>query len=74
MNPVVARKANRQEILNLIQSIPKPSPSMVNLACHFTFADLADRVVAKEFLSHLFIGGVLLDSFFGDWPKSASTL
>jgi hypothetical protein len=43
---MVALKANRQEKLNLIQPIPKPSSPMVNLARHLALANLADRRVA----------------------------
>jgi len=45
MDFVMALEANRQEELNLIQPIPKPSSPMVNLACHLTLADLADWIV-----------------------------
>jgi hypothetical protein len=45
MDFVMALEANRQEKLNLIQPIAKPSSPMVDLACHLAFADLADWVV-----------------------------
>jgi hypothetical protein len=45
MDFVMALEANRQEKLNLIQPIPKPSSPMVNLARHLASAHLADWVV-----------------------------
>jgi hypothetical protein len=45
MNFVMALEAHRQEELNLIQPIAKPSSPMVNLARHLASAHLADWVV-----------------------------
>jgi hypothetical protein len=45
MDFVMTFKANRQEKLNLIEPIPKPSSPMVNLACHLVLANLAYRIV-----------------------------
>jgi hypothetical protein len=45
MDFVMALEANRQEELNLIQPIAKPSSPMVNLARHLASAHLADWVV-----------------------------
>jgi hypothetical protein len=45
MDLMMALEANRQEKLNLIEPIPKPSSPMVNLACHLASAYLADWVV-----------------------------
>jgi hypothetical protein len=45
MDLMMALKANRQEKLYLVEPVPKPSSSMVNLACHLTAAHLADWVV-----------------------------
>jgi hypothetical protein len=45
MDFVMALEANRQEKLNLIQPIPKPSSPMVNLACHLATAHLAYWIV-----------------------------
>jgi hypothetical protein len=45
MDFVMALEANRQEKLNLIQPIPKPTSPMVNLARHLASAHLADWVV-----------------------------
>jgi hypothetical protein len=45
MNLMMALKAHRQEKLYLVESIPKPSSPMVNLACHLATANLADWIV-----------------------------
>jgi len=45
MDLMMALEAHRQEKLNLIQPISKPSSPMVNLARHFALANLAYRVV-----------------------------
>jgi hypothetical protein len=45
MDLMMALKANRQEKLNLIEPIPKPSSPMMNLARHLTSAHLADWIV-----------------------------
>ena len=41
----MAFKTYRQEELNLIEPVPKPSSPMVDLACHLASAHLADWVV-----------------------------
>jgi len=45
MDLMMALEAHRQEELNFIEPIPKPSSPMVNLACHLTLAYLADWIV-----------------------------
>jgi hypothetical protein len=45
MDLMMTLKAHRQEELNLIEPIPKPSPPMMNLARHLALAYLADWVV-----------------------------
>jgi hypothetical protein len=45
MDFVMALKAHRQEKLNLVQPITKPSSPMVNLTRHLASAHLADWVV-----------------------------
>jgi hypothetical protein len=45
MDFVVALEANSQEKLHLIESIPKPSSPMVNLARHLALAYLAYWIV-----------------------------
>jgi hypothetical protein len=45
MDFVMALKTNRQEEFYLVESIPKPSSPMVNLACHLALAHLADWIV-----------------------------
>jgi hypothetical protein len=66
MDSMMALKTHRQEKLNLIQPIAKPSSPMVNLACHLAPAHLADWIVAEELLSHIFIDFVLAFSFGRD--------
>ena len=66
MDFVMALEAHRQEELNLIQPIPKPSSPMVNLARHLAPAHLADWIVAEELLSHITIDFVLAFSFGRD--------
>ena len=66
MDSMMALEAHRQEKLNLIQPIAKPSPPMVNLARHLASADLADWIVAEELLSHITIDFVLALSFGRD--------
>jgi len=45
MDLMMALEAHRQEKLYLVEPIPKPSPPMVNLACHLATAHLADWIV-----------------------------
>jgi hypothetical protein len=45
MDFVMALEARRQEKLYLVESIPKPSSPMVNLARNLASAHLADWVV-----------------------------
>ena len=59
MDSMMALEAHRQEKLNLIEPIAKPSPPMVNLARHLAPAYLADWIVAEELLSHITIDLVL---------------
>ena len=59
MDFVMALETNRQEELNLIKPIPKPSPPMVDLARHLTPAYLADWIVAEELLPYITIDFVL---------------
>jgi len=42
---MMAIKAYGQEKLGLVQSIAKPTPAVMNLACHLATAYLAYRVV-----------------------------
>ena len=66
MDSMMALKTHRQEELNLIQPIAKPSSPMVNLACHLAPAHLADWIVAEELLSHITIDFVLAFSLGRD--------
>jgi hypothetical protein len=59
---MMALKANRQEKLYLVESIPEPPSPMVNLARHLALANLADWRVAQKLLSHIRIDLVLLSS------------
>jgi hypothetical protein len=59
MDSMMALETHRQEELNLIQPIPKPSSPMVNLARHLAPAHLADWIVAEELLPHITIDFVL---------------
>jgi hypothetical protein len=66
MNFVMAIKAHGQEKLGLVQSIPKPTPAVMHLACHLASTHLAYRVIGKKLFPHILIDFVLTFSLFRD--------
>jgi len=66
MDSMMALKTNRQEELNLIEPIPKPSSPMVDLARHLAPAHLADWIVSEELLPYITIDLVLAFSLCRD--------
>jgi hypothetical protein len=55
----MALKAHGQEKLRFVQPISKPTPAVMHLACHLALAYLADWIVSKKLLPHIFIDFVL---------------
>jgi hypothetical protein len=63
MNLVMTLEAHSQEKLCLIQSVAKPSSTVMNLTGHLCFAYLAYRIVRKELFPYILVHLVLPSSF-----------